>query len=153
MPKSFGKAATRSPNDYNGTLQIRPKTAPSLRRSPPHLIHPSLDRPNSPSQTASGSNQPFCHSTLSGQIDRQTDRWERRQHVLIRIHQCADFLVDEGHDKFQGPHILIFGCITVYRSARRTWALLNSAKSKGIEGHCLGCTEQGPPHFVNIHLQ
>ena len=29
----------------------------------PHQMHPSLDRPHSPSQTASGSNQPFCHST------------------------------------------------------------------------------------------
>jgi len=44
-----------------------------FRRSPPHLIHPSLDRPHSLPQTASGSNQPFCHSTLSGQSHRQTD--------------------------------------------------------------------------------
>jgi len=29
---------------------IYPKTAPSLRRSPPHLIHPFLDRPHSPPQ-------------------------------------------------------------------------------------------------------
>jgi len=36
----------------------------------PHLIHPSLDRPHSYSQTASRFNQPFCHSTLSGQTDR-----------------------------------------------------------------------------------
>jgi len=34
-----------------------------------HLIHPSLDRPYSPPQTASGSIQPFCHSTISGQRD------------------------------------------------------------------------------------
>jgi len=48
----------------------------------PHLIHPSFDRPYSPSQTASGSNQPFCHNTLCGPkdrpTDRQTDRWSRR---------------------------------------------------------------------------
>jgi len=43
----------------------------------PHLIHPSLDRSHSPPQTASGSNQPFCHSTLSGQT--QIDRWDKRQ--------------------------------------------------------------------------
>jgi len=43
---------------------------PSLRRLTSHLIHPFLDRPHSPSQMASGSNQPLCHSTLSGQ--RQT---------------------------------------------------------------------------------
>ena len=38
-----------------------------------HLIHPSLDQPPSPPQTASGFNQPFCHNTLCGQTDRQTD--------------------------------------------------------------------------------
>jgi len=45
------------------------KTAPS-----PSTItnpYPSLDRPHSPPQTASGSNQPFCHNTFSGQRDRQ----------------------------------------------------------------------------------
>jgi len=39
----------------------------------PRLIHPSLDRRRSPPQTASGSSQPFCHSTLSKQTDTQTD--------------------------------------------------------------------------------
>jgi len=45
----------------------------------PRLIHSSLDRPHSPSQTVSRSNQPFCHSTPSGQTDRQTDTSDRRQ--------------------------------------------------------------------------
>jgi len=40
----------------------------------PRLTRPSLDRLHSPSRTASGSNQPFCHSTLSGPTGRQTDR-------------------------------------------------------------------------------
>jgi len=46
----------------------------------PYLIHPSLNRFHSPSQTASGSAQPFCHSTLSGPTDTQTqtNRWSRR---------------------------------------------------------------------------
>ena len=60
---------------FHTTAQQRPKftpkTAPSLRGSPPHLIHPFLDWPHSPSQIAFGSNQPFCHSTLSRQTDRQ----------------------------------------------------------------------------------
>ena len=60
-----------------------PKLSFPLRWSPPHLIHPSLDRPHSPPQTGSGSIRPCCHSTLSGQTDRptdtQTDRWVRRQ--------------------------------------------------------------------------
>jgi len=42
----------------------------------PHLIHTSLDRPHSPPQTASGSNQPFATVHFPGrQTDRQTDRW------------------------------------------------------------------------------
>ena len=39
-----------------------------------HLIHPSLDRPHSPLQTAAGTNQPFYHNTFSGPTDRPTDR-------------------------------------------------------------------------------
>ena len=56
----------------------RPKLSPKLpfpfddRR--PHLTHPPLDRPHSPSETASGPILPFFHSTLSGQTDRQTHR-------------------------------------------------------------------------------
>ena len=61
------------PIAYSGTPHIYPKTAHSLRRSPPHLINPSLDRPYSSPQTASGSNQLFCRSTLSGQRHRPTD--------------------------------------------------------------------------------
>ena len=40
----------------------------------PHLIHTSLDR----TQTASGSNQRFCHSTPTGLTNRQTDRHTHR---------------------------------------------------------------------------
>jgi len=40
----------------------------------PRLMHPSIDRPHFPSQTTSGSTQPFCHSILSGQTDNQTHR-------------------------------------------------------------------------------
>jgi len=55
----------------------RPKFTPkqSLDDHHTHLMHPyALDRHHSPSQMASESNQPFCHSTLSGQTDTQTDR-------------------------------------------------------------------------------
>jgi len=45
-------------------LHIYPKTALPFDDHHPHLIHPSLDRPHSPPHTASGSSQPFCHSTL-----------------------------------------------------------------------------------------
>jgi len=67
-PKAMG---TKSPNPF------------LLGHVGPPLIHPCRDRPHSSPQTASGSTQPFCHNTLSGQTDRltdrQTDRWSRRE--------------------------------------------------------------------------
>jgi len=48
-----------------------------IRRSPPpipHIIHPSLERPHLPPETASGYIQPFYHNTLSRQTHRQTER-------------------------------------------------------------------------------
>jgi len=75
----------RVPTGYNETSQIHPKAAPSpFDDYHPYLIHPSIDRPHSPSQTASGSNQPF--STVhfpDTQTDRQTDRCARRQVYAI----------------------------------------------------------------------
>jgi len=57
-----------------GRPKFTPKTAP-LHFNDNHPSNtPILDRPHSPSQTASGSIQPFCHSTLSRQTDRQSDR-------------------------------------------------------------------------------
>jgi len=47
----------------------------SLAARRPRLIHLSLNWPHSPSQKASGSFQPFCHSTLSEPANTQTDRW------------------------------------------------------------------------------
>ena len=62
-----------------GAPNSPPKLPLTLGRSSPHLIHPSLDRPHSPSQTESESNQPFYHSTHSGQTDRQTNTRDRRK--------------------------------------------------------------------------
>ena len=66
------------PTGYSRMPQMYPKFTAKLllpvRRSLPHLIHfPSTNRLHSLPRRASGSNQPFCHSTLSGS-DRQTDR-------------------------------------------------------------------------------
>ena len=49
------------------------------------LIHPSLVRPHSPSQTVSGSNLPFCHNTLCGPTDRPTDGLTDRQMVQANV--------------------------------------------------------------------
>jgi len=66
----------------DGTTNPQNRPFPSAHVDP-RIIHSSLDRPHSPSKTASGSSQPFCHSTLSGQTNRpthtQTDRWDRWQ--------------------------------------------------------------------------
>jgi len=51
-----------------------PKPPLPLRHLDSHQTHECLSRPHSPSQTASVSNQPFCHSTLSGLTDRHTFR-------------------------------------------------------------------------------
>jgi len=56
-----------------------PKPPFPFRAHGPHLIHPSLDRPHSPPQTTSRSNQPCCHNTLYWQTNRQTNRWVRQQ--------------------------------------------------------------------------
>jgi len=50
------------------------ETSVPLGNLDPHLIHECLSQPHSPPQTASGSIQPFCHSTLSGHTDRLIDR-------------------------------------------------------------------------------
>ena len=57
----------------NQREQKTPKTSPSLEACGPPFNTPILPA-YSPPQTAFGSNQPFCHSTFSGQTDRQTDR-------------------------------------------------------------------------------
>ena len=55
----------------------------TMQQSPhwlqPNLIHPSLDLPHSPPQMASGSIQPFFHSTLSEHLDRHTDQQDKQQ--------------------------------------------------------------------------
>jgi len=50
-----------------------PPNCPPFDDYHPHLIHPSLNWPHSPSQTTSRSDQPFCHNTLSRHTDRLTD--------------------------------------------------------------------------------
>jgi len=75
---ALAQLCNKGPIGYNGTPQIHPPKCPFLFDDHhPHLIHSSLDWPHSPSKTASWSNWPFCHSTLSRQTDRQTD-WDRR---------------------------------------------------------------------------
>ena len=63
--------ATKDPLVTVGRPKFTPKLLLPLRWSSSHLIHPSLNRPHSPSQTASGSTQPFCTVHF---VDRQTDR-------------------------------------------------------------------------------
>ena len=66
---------TNVPIGYNWTPQIAPSPSTITTLSDTPISGPT----HSPPQTAAGSTQPFCHSTLSGQTDRQTDRWCRQQ--------------------------------------------------------------------------
>jgi len=80
VQSNLGRAASQVPISYNGTPRIHPQNYYFLFDDHSHLIHPSLDRSHSPSQTAFRSNQPFCHSTLCRQTDRHTDReWHERE--------------------------------------------------------------------------
>jgi len=57
----------------------------------PRLIHPSVDLSHSSPQTATRSNQPFCHSARSGQTDRPTDGLGDNsvsQHSRLRFINC-----------------------------------------------------------------
>ena len=68
--------ATKSPLVTMGYLTFTPKTALSPRRSPQPSNTP-INQPHSPRQTASRSNQLFCHSTPFGQIKSQKDKLTR----------------------------------------------------------------------------
>ena len=63
------------PTAYNGMPQIHAQNCSyPFDNYHSNSIHPSFNWPYSLSQKASGSNQPFCRSSLSDQTDRQTDR-------------------------------------------------------------------------------
>ena len=68
---------------------LPPKLPLPCGRSPFNLIHPSLDRPHPPPQTASRSNQPFCHSTR----DRPIDTWDWRQ---VCTNSCLRLTVSDA---------------------------------------------------------
>jgi len=59
-----------------------PKVSLPFDDNHPHLIYPSLNQLYPSPRTASGCNQSFCHNTLCGPIDWQTDwlndRWSRQ---------------------------------------------------------------------------
>ena len=71
---------TKYPLVTMGCPKFSPKLPHPIWWSPPHLIHPSFDQLHSPSQTASGFNQPFCHSTLSKPNNRPT-----LYHIILKM--------------------------------------------------------------------
>jgi len=67
----------KRPTDYNGTSQIHPINCPfSFDDHHPQPVHPSLDQPHSPPQTASKSNQPL--------LLLHPDKWLDRHQSHIR---------------------------------------------------------------------
>jgi len=102
----FHTATQQRLHCYNGTPQIHPQNCPSpFDDHYSHLLHPSIYRPHSASQMASGFNQPFCHNTLCSQTDRQTVRANVPYHERSaryadreqRALQSADVLPIPGH--------------------------------------------------------
>jgi len=56
--------SVKAPLVTMGRHKFTPTTVPSPLTITTHLIHLSLDRSHSPSQTVSRSSQPFCHNEL-----------------------------------------------------------------------------------------
>jgi len=81
--RNFPQLRRKVPIGYNETPQIHHQKYPfwpfPFDDNHPHLIHASVDRPHASPQTAPRSTQPFCYNTFSGQTDRPTDRWSRRE--------------------------------------------------------------------------
>jgi len=85
-PQTTAQLVYALPNNYASESPIITMACPKFSPKLPlpldnhhlHLIHPSLNRPHLPSQTAPGSNQPFCHRLLSGKTDSQTERHTNR---------------------------------------------------------------------------
>jgi len=78
------RAPRKDPIGYNGTSEIYPQNCPfPFDDHHQILIHPFLDRPHSPPQTASKSNQPFRHSSLL-----RTDRQMVQANVLYHEHSA-----------------------------------------------------------------
>ena len=62
--RTSAQLRNKVPIGYNGTPQIHLQNCPfPFDDHHQNLIHPFLDRSLSPAQTASGSNQPFCHNS------------------------------------------------------------------------------------------
>ena len=61
---------------------------PSLPFDDHHPSNKSFDRPHSPSQTASGSNQQFCHNFPDRQTDRQTHTDQQMVQATGLFQQC-----------------------------------------------------------------
>jgi len=74
---------TNSPLVITDASHSPPKLPRSLERSPPHLIHPFVDRSYSPSQTASRSNQPLFPQ-LTHRTNRQITGRQTRKNTCLR---------------------------------------------------------------------
>ena len=85
-PKSNTFVLKNTPNQWKRKTP-KPFLPLGAHKPPPNTL--SLNRLHSPPQMASGSNQPCCHSTLSGQTDRPRvwigDNCVPRAHTLYYI--------------------------------------------------------------------
>jgi len=81
------------PFGYNGTTQIHPQNCPfPFDDHHQNLMHPYQARPHSPPQTASRSNQPFCHSSHVQTFASRRHGFLNEESNLTQMIHCTHYL-------------------------------------------------------------
>ena len=140
--------------------QIHPQNSPfTFDDHHPPLIHPSLDRPHSPFPMASGSSQPSCHSTLSGQTDRptnrpthtQTDRWDRQQVYTISAYTC--YIDGERRTKMIVTSVFVMHVRPCMRIQAAIWGGGRTSSDPWQHAWCHRCTKAATSILYQLDAQ
>jgi len=91
----------QSPNGYNGMSHIFPKTAPSLHLHPISYAHLSTD----PTHHSKRYPDPICRFSTVHLLDRQTDRWARREVCTNTRLRSIDYRVGQKTAHYTLVHI------------------------------------------------
>ena len=84
--RAIGIPNSKVTTGYNGAPHICPQNYPFPLPDPQTPVTAStMDPSDLPSQTASGSDQPFFHKALDRQTDRQTERKTDQQNVNGKV--------------------------------------------------------------------
>jgi len=148
--------ATQSPSAKWDDPHLPAKLPLPIGRSPPHLIHQSLDRPHSPPEMASRSSQPFFYNLptrwTDGQTnrptnrptDRLTDRWDK-QRVCYNTCLCSIDCIVMQLIMFKSQAVCIFQFLckhSVLKHATfyKLWVLQRFKTAKVTVSLTLSCT-------------